>query len=476
MNGQMLTVGRAPGDFITTSVLGETAASGIPRSSNRACRPGGARQPGFRCGRPDPRRPDRDRDRHACPDVMQNAFTDHRMPVALMVYPAGTRSGCPGHATPIATATPAADAVPARAHRHHRRESPARPAVLPLPGTPARQRQRADVCIRHHLAVSPIRQRDRPGCADQPVEIKPGLMVNPATLLAALDQNTASCTWRIEPAGGLQTGEILTLNLGEMYQALNKDTLISDPAAVVPTATATIAPTASPWPQMSLHERTLPSCWPAQDTKLVIYQMQPAFLSDPRFTIAGYAQSWESLQGTLTQLKPDILVIQADVAPGPDALLKAAGRYAGLERGGDGDPAQAAGHVQGRLYRVDERCGARVFVMPRSTGRISPGLAYGAGHDRPRQVVSAVLQRTPSSTRLPGNFGASVQARQFRRFVTGTKRIAVLSQAGGAGASTIAENLAYELAARLSVQDAAVLAGPAALPPPHISTCATSPT
>jgi Flp pilus assembly CpaE family ATPase len=36
--------------------------------------------------------------------------------------------------------------------------------------------------------------------------------------------------------------------------------------------------------------------------------------------------------------------------------------------------------------------------------------------------------------------------------VTGTKRIAVLSQAGGAGASTIAENLAYELAARLSVR------------------------
>ena len=52
----------------------------------------------------------------------------------------------------------------------------------------------------------------------------------------------------------------------------------------------------------------------------VIYQMQPAFLSDPRFTIAGYAQSWESLQTTLTQLKPDLLVIQAEVAPGPDAL------------------------------------------------------------------------------------------------------------------------------------------------------------
>jgi hypothetical protein len=52
----------------------------------------------------------------------------------------------------------------------------------------------------------------------------------------------------------------------------------------------------------------------------VIYQMQPAFLSDSRFTIAGCVQSWESLQGTLTQLKPDILVIQTDVVAGPDAL------------------------------------------------------------------------------------------------------------------------------------------------------------
>ena len=33
----------------------------------------------------------------------------------------------------------------------------------------------------------------------------------------------------IEPAGGLQAGEILTLNLGEMYQALNADTQILPP-------------------------------------------------------------------------------------------------------------------------------------------------------------------------------------------------------------------------------------------------------
>src|SRR4051812_7488311 len=52
----------------------------------------------------------------------------------------------------------------------------------------------------------------------------------------------------------------------------------------------------------------------------VIYQMQPAFLSDQRYTIAGYAQSWDNLKEVLSQLKPDLLIVQAEVAPGPDAL------------------------------------------------------------------------------------------------------------------------------------------------------------
>jgi hypothetical protein len=72
----------------------------------------------------------------------------------------------------------------------------------------------------------------------QPVEIKPGLLVNPATLLSALNEY-GKLHLAIEPAGGLQTGDILTLNLGEMYQALNKDTAISEPVAVLPTATPT---------------------------------------------------------------------------------------------------------------------------------------------------------------------------------------------------------------------------------------------
>ena len=54
--------------------------------------------------------------------------------------------------------------------------------------------------------------------------------------------------------------------------------------------------------------------------EVVISQMQPAFLHDARFNIVGTAQSWENLQDNLSKLKPDVLIIQADITPGPDAL------------------------------------------------------------------------------------------------------------------------------------------------------------
>ena len=56
------------------------------------------------------------------------------------------------------------------------------------------------------------------------VEIKPGLSVNPAALLAALNEY-GKLYLALEPAGGLQLGDgnaFLTLNLGELYNTLNK--------------------------------------------------------------------------------------------------------------------------------------------------------------------------------------------------------------------------------------------------------------
>lgn len=181
----------------------------------------------------------------------------------------------------------------------------------------------------------------------------------------------------------------------------------------------------------------------------VIYQMQPAFLSDPRFTIAGYAQSWESLQGTLTQLKPDILVIQADVAPGPDALKPF---IAGMQAW-NGIATVILPNQQAMFKGVYESMNAVVrgtFVAPVSWTDIA-NLAYGYAMTARAQVVSASPALTVQHALSTSGFGAAA-SQAVSPLVTGTKRIAVLSQAGGAGASTLAENLAYELAARLSVR------------------------
>jgi cellulose biosynthesis protein BcsQ len=182
----------------------------------------------------------------------------------------------------------------------------------------------------------------------------------------------------------------------------------------------------------------------------VIYQMQPAFLSDPRFTIAGYAQGWDSLKDTLAQLKPDILVIQADVAPGPDALKPV---LAGMQAW-NGIATVVLPSQQAMLKGVYESMNAVVrgtFVAPVSWTDIA-NLAYGFAMTARAQVAAAAPAMAAQPAPGPvGQFGASLTG-AVSPLVTGTKRIAVLSQAGGAGASTIAENLAYELATRLSVR------------------------
>ena len=48
------------------------------------------------------------------------------------------------------------------------------------------------------------------------------MFLNPATLLAALDEY-GKLHLALEPSEGLQAESIITLNLGELYEALNND-------------------------------------------------------------------------------------------------------------------------------------------------------------------------------------------------------------------------------------------------------------
>ena len=88
-----------------------------------------------------------------------------------------------------------------------------------------------------------------------PMEIAPGVFVNPATLIAALDQ-FGVVYLALEPSSGLVVAEedILTLNLASLYKSINGNNQVS--AAATPTTyyhpTATPEPVATATPEPTL--------------------------------------------------------------------------------------------------------------------------------------------------------------------------------------------------------------------------------
>lgn len=190
--------------------------------------------------------------------------------------------------------------------------------------------------------------------------------------------------------------------------------------------------------------------------EVVYYQMQPPLLSDQRFMIAGHAAQWSMFETNLSNLRPDLVIVQADIAPDPDTLIKALQRISAWNGVAVVVLPLSQQQFQGALMQVDTVRG--VFVAPVNWTEIVQA-GYGAAMTaRAKLDQAAPMQQTVSSY-TPGGGSA---------YITGTKRIAVLSHAGGAGCSTIAENLAYELSVRLSVKTLLVSMG---LPPaaaPHL--------
>ncbi|NMB69370.1 MAG: hypothetical protein GYA20_11485 [Chloroflexi bacterium] len=190
--------------------------------------------------------------------------------------------------------------------------------------------------------------------------------------------------------------------------------------------------------------------------EVVYYQMQPPMLADARFIIAGHATQWSMFETNLNNLKPALVVVQADIAPDPDALIHILSRISAWK--GVAVVILPAAHrdFKGAFERVDTVRG--VYIAPVNWIEIFQA-AYGSAiTERARLSQTAPMQQTMTSFASASNSA----------FITGTKRIAVLSHAGGVGCSTIAENLAYELAVRMSVKTLLVSMG---LPPaaaPHL--------
>jgi len=224
VNGKMLAVGRAPGDLIVTSVLGEIAGAGIPAELpeghvalaihvDLASGVAGLLRPGQTVtviGM-------------ISPDIlkMSNAsvFT---APISEFTSPIVSLT--PGvAATPTPTPTPAPPVSPLA------RLVITGVRVLMVPQSFRYEEIPAGASEEELFSSARTSVSAQEGSVivlDVPtglVEVTPGFKVDPATLLAALDQY-GIIHLALEPTSGLEldVADVITLNLGELYNKMNE--------------------------------------------------------------------------------------------------------------------------------------------------------------------------------------------------------------------------------------------------------------
>jgi Flp pilus assembly protein CpaB len=224
VTGKILAVGRAPGDLIVTSVLGEVAGAGIPAELpeghvalaihvNLASGVAGLLRPGQTVtviGM-------------ISPDILKtNTTSVFAAPIAEYTSPIVSLT--PGvRVTPTPTPTPAPPASPLA------RLAITGLRVLMVPQSfryeeiPAGTSQEQ---LYSSARTSMSAQEGSVIVLDVPtglVEVTPGFKVDPATLLAALDQY-GILHLALEPTSGLglDVANVITLNLGELYQKMNE--------------------------------------------------------------------------------------------------------------------------------------------------------------------------------------------------------------------------------------------------------------
>ena len=303
LQDKVVAVGRAPGDYITASVLGNSAQAGLPANLppdhlavavkvDLASGMAGLLREGQTVtliGM-------------LSPDVLQSIAS----PAGGGQFPDLT--GHPDRlyrraATPTPTPTPAPKVAPLARIAI----SGVKVLMVPqsfryeeLPSTSTQDQLFASARTVSAAQDGSVIVLDVPAA---PVELVPGLKVNPTTLIVALSKY-GSLYLTLEPAGGFQAPAILTLNLADLYDAMNDDTRRKT-AMTIP----------DPDPKV-----TVMLAGPGHET--VFYQMQPPFLSDSRFVISAHATQWTNFEQNLVQMRPDLVVVQVEIAPGPEALLQ----------------------------------------------------------------------------------------------------------------------------------------------------------
>jgi Flp pilus assembly protein CpaB len=223
VTGKILAVGRAPGDLIVTSVLGEKSSAGIPAELpeghvalaihvDLASGVAGLLRPGQTVtviGM-------------ISPDILKASTTSvFTAPIAEFTSPIVSLT--PGvTATPNPTPTPAPPAAPLA------RLAITGVRVLLVPQSFRYEEVPAGASEEELFFSARTSMSAQEGSVivlDVPtglIEVTPGFKVDPATLLAALDQY-GIIHLALEPTSGLtlDVADVITLNLGELYNEMN---------------------------------------------------------------------------------------------------------------------------------------------------------------------------------------------------------------------------------------------------------------
>jgi cellulose biosynthesis protein BcsQ len=165
------------------------------------------------------------------------------------------------------------------------------------------------------------------------------------------------------------------------------------------------------------------------DSNLVFQQMVPTFANDLRFSISTVSTSWFDFEKTLDQARPELLVVHANIAPSTDSLIKSLSRL----HIWNGVAIIILNLEDAKVKPTLEKIGTcrSVYMLPVNWGEVTQ-----VGH-------SAVMtERTKGASQ---DMIVSAKAQQTASTLTGMSTVAFISASGGAGRTTIAENIGYEL-------------------------------
>jgi Flp pilus assembly protein CpaB len=222
---KVLAVGRAPGDYIVASALGDTAQAGIPTDLKAdhlavavkvdlATGIAGLLREGQTVTLIGMLSPDVLQSVAAAPIPVNSPFPGEPTAVALV----------PGQPTPTPTPTPTP--APPVAPLARIAISGLKVLMVPqsfryeeLPSSSTQEQLFASARTVSAAQEGNVVVLDVPAT---PVEIVPGMKVNPTTLIVALSEY-GSLYLTLEPAKGFQAPDILTLNLADLYDAMNDD-------------------------------------------------------------------------------------------------------------------------------------------------------------------------------------------------------------------------------------------------------------